>query len=147
MIGSVENGAIKKKGKTMECTEQFELSGGVCNLPTVKTKGIISAIVAMVVLGVVCNVTVVLLFLNFIDNQSQHVDRVDDLRIKTCHDISLRGAEAMEKVSSALILQTEEFRQFSHVLEDIHISVNKNRDSFERLIEIENARLEQERRK
>ena len=118
-------------------TEENEIELEMGSSPKIKTKGVISAIIAMCVLGVVCNISIVALFLEFINTQIAHTDTVDSVRIETCHDISEQGAKAMDKMSEALMFQSTEFGIFGNKLDSIHDSVKANELTFKQLLELE----------
>mgnify|MGYP003331467945 CR=1 FL=1 len=126
----------------------FELDAGG-RWPKLKAKGVVPAILTMCLLGVVCNISVVVLFLSFIERQVSHTDKVDDLRIKTCHDTAARGAAAMELMGKTFAEQTTEFQHMSRKLDTIHKHVEHQRYTFDQLLELERqqAREARERRR
>ena len=103
--------------------------------PKVRARGVVAAVILSSVLGVACNVAVVSLFLQHLESTTSHTDHIDNLRIQQCHEISDRGAEAMEKMADAMASQSLAFGQFSVRLAELESEIKEQNDIFRRTFE------------
>ena len=115
-------------------SEEIEIGHGQNK---VVASGGLSIIVFVALISVLCNVSVVGMFLKFIQDQTSHTDFVDDVRIETCHATSNRSAQALEALSEVMLIQATEFGIFGNKLNSIHDSVKANEMTFKQLLELE----------